>query len=209
MTKKKQARDDIISTTEDQEPAAGDSRVEIEVGQEESAAGAESPTPATSEDEEQQLANRVEDLEGRLLRAMADFDNYKKRTARQFEDIVRTANDSLIAELLEIVDNFERALEHNAASGADDDTADAVGQGTQLIYNQMIELLQRYDVQPIESLGKPFDPKHHEALMTVASEEYAEGMVAVEITKGYMQGTRVLRHAQVGVSSGESEQENE
>lgn len=209
MTKKKQARDDIISAPEDLEPTAGDSRVEIEIGQGESAAGAESPTSAAPEGEEQQLANRVEDLEDRLLRSMADFDNFKKRTARQFEDIVRTANDRLIAELLEIVDNFERALEHNSASGADDDTADAVRQGTELIYNQMIELLKRYDVRPIESLGKPFDPKFHEALMTVASEEYAEGVVAVEITRGYMQGTRVLRHARVGVSSGESEQENE
>lgn len=154
---------------------------------------------------------RIEELEDKVLRTLADFDNFKKRTARQFEDVISTANDKLFGELLEVVDNFERALEHNGNSCNDTDdngaaeNADALRQGTELIYNQLIGLLKRYDIKPIDSLGKPFDPNLHEALMTTPSDEYEKGYVAMEIGRGYMLGSRVLRHARVGVSSGQNE----
>lgn len=137
-------------------------------------------------------------LEDRLLRTVAEFDNYKKRTANQFEQMIRSANEKLLLELLEVVDNFERALQHNNS----DTESDSLRQGTELIYNQLLGILTKYNVTPIESVGQPFDPNLHEAMMQTPSAEYDEGLVAMEIGKGYMLGDRVLRHAKVAVSTG-------
>jgi len=153
-----------------------------------------------SEAVEEQLRKQVAELDDRLLRTLADFDNYKKRNARQVEDTIRTAVDSLLLELVEIVDNFERALEHAGGDGND-----AIHRGTKLIYSQMRDLLGRYDVKPIEALGKPFDPNLHDAMMQVDSDEYDDGIVAVVLSRGYMRGNRVLRHSKVGVSRGPAE----
>lgn len=141
---------------------------------------------------------RIAELEDKLLRAAADFDNYKKRTARQFEEIASAANDKLMGEFLEIIDNFERAREH----AGEDVSLDALLKGNEMIHGQMVALLVRYSVEPIEALGKPFDPNLHEALFQVESEEHAEGIVAKELAKGYRQGNRVLRHSRVAVSKG-------
>jgi len=154
--------------------------------------------------EEQKLQCRVDELEDRLLRTMADFDNYKKRVANRYEDLVRSANELLIRELLEVIDNLERALQH-----ANDSTdADAMFQGTEMIFNQMKDFLDKHDVKAIEAIGKPFDPNYHEALMQVESDEYDEGIVTMEVKKGYTIGGRVLRHSKVGVSKGKTGQED-
>jgi molecular chaperone GrpE len=153
-----------------------------------------------TESEEDKLKTKVAELEDRLLRTMADFDNFKKRSARQYEEIIASANDRLLTELLDIVDNFERALEH--AENNRSNSADGLAEGTKLIYNQLRDLLARYNVTPIEAVGKTFDPNLHDAMMQVDSDEYEEGIVAVEISKGYLRGERVLRHSKVGVSRG-------
>ena len=161
---------------------------------------ADEQSPAAEVSEEERLRARVAELEDRLLRAAADFDNYKKRQARMYEEMIRNGNDRVLADLLEIVDNFERAIEHASSTG--DNGNDAVRKGAELILTQMKDLLARYDVTPIESLGKPFDPNLHEALMQVESNDYDEGVIALEINRGYKRGDRVIRHARVGVSSG-------
>jgi len=162
--------------------------------------------------EEERLAAKVQQLEDEKLLALADLDNYKKRMARQFDGMTRRANDQLLGDILEIIDNFERALQHGGESVTKTDDSSspdkaALQQGTELIYNQMIDLLGKYDVKPIESLGRAFDPNFHEALMQIHSEDYEEGIVAAEVSKGYMQGDRVLRFAKVGVSKGKAEPE--
>jgi len=151
--------------------------------------------------EEEKLKKRIEELEDKLLRTAADFDNYKKRIARQFDEIVRFANDKIMVELLEVVDNFERALQY---TNDDNDNTDfeALRKGTELIYNQMASLLGKFDVTPIEAVGQPFDPNWHEALMQIDSDEYPEGVIALEMSKGYKRGDRVIRHSKVGVSKG-------
>ena len=148
--------------------------------------------------EEEKLKVQVEELDARLLRTLADFDNFRKRTARRHEELIQSANDRLISELLEVMDNFERALQHVE----EDNNSEAIRKGTKLIYTQMKDLLDKYQVQPIEVVGKPFDPLLHEALMQIESEEYDEGIVALEMTRGYRIGDRVLRHSKVGVSRG-------
>jgi molecular chaperone GrpE len=145
---------------------------------------------------EEVLEIKVTELEDKLLRQSAEFDNYKKRTSRQYDDMLKYAGEKVISELLEIADNFNRALEHK-----DENTNfESFRDGIDLIYNQMSNLLDKYNVKPIESIGKPFDPNLHEALMQVESDEYEEGIIAVEIMKGYKMGDRVIRHSKVGVA---------
>ncbi len=149
------------------------------------------------------LEVRVKELEDQKLRALAEMDNYRKRMARQFEDVVRSANDRLLGQLLEVVDNFERALAHSSEDKqANGESLAALREGTELIYHQMIDVLDRHNVKSIESIGRPFDPTYHEALMQIPSDEYDEGIVVTEVNKGYTVGDRVLRYAQVAVSNG-------
>jgi len=147
------------------------------------------------------LRTQVAELEDKLLRMAAEFDNYRKRISRQYEDMVRSANDSLIMELLEVVDNFERALNHTKG----DTDFDSFYKGTELILNQMTDLLHKHEITPIEAVGKPFDPNLHEAMMQIESDEYGEGVVAMEMARGYRQGQRVIRHSKVGVSAGKKQ----
>jgi molecular chaperone GrpE len=149
-------------------------------------------------DEGQRLQARIEELEDQLLRVAADFENYRKRTARQYEQQVKLANERVLGDLLEIVDNLERALSAENGQSA----PASFRKGVELIFIQLTTLLAKYDVTPIEAVGKPFDPTYHEAVMQVESEEHAEGVVALELSKGYMLGDKVLRHSKVGVSRG-------
>ena len=153
--------------------------------------------------EEEKLRLQVAELEDKLLRSAAEFDNYRKRVARQYDDMIRSAGESMLGELLEVVDNFERALNHTEA----DTDYDAFREGTKLIFNQMMNLLKKYDVTAIEAIGQPFDPNLHEAMMQIESDEFDEGVVALEMTRGYRQGDRVIRHSKVGVSSGKKDNE--
>jgi molecular chaperone GrpE len=156
------------------------------------------------------LEAKVAQLEDQRLRALADLENYRKRMARQFDEVVRSANDRLLGELLDVADNFERAIAHTNDQG-DVDAARlaALKQGTELIYGQLRGVLDRYDVKPLESIGLPFDPRYHEALAQIESDKYDEGIVAAEINKGYLIGERVLRHARVAVSKGSPEKHAE
>ncbi len=151
--------------------------------------------------QEEALRQRVAELEDKLLRSAAEFENYRKRIARQYEDMVRSANDPVMLELLDIIDNFERALNH-AGNNTD---FESLRKGTELILNQMTSLLKKYDITPIEAIGKTFDPNLHDAMMQVESDDYDEGVVAMEMSRGYRQGDRILRHSKVGVSSGKKE----
>ena len=155
--------------------------------------------------EEEKLRARVEELEDKLLRLAAEFDNYKKRIARQYDDMARAAGDRIFLELLEVVDNFERALQH----GNENSDAESFRKGTELIFSQLMALLEKHGVRPIEAVGKPFDPNVHEAMMQVESQDYPDGIVAVEMSKGYTQDKRVLRHSKVGVSKGKPEKGRE
>ena len=134
----------------------------------------------------------------RYLRLAAEFDNYKKRTAREFEDILKRANARLLRDLIAIIDNFERALT------VDPDRNDnaAYRKGVDLIYNQLLDLLKKEGVSAIETVGKPFDPNLHEALMQMESDDHDDGIICREILKGYAIDGKVLRHARVAVSRG-------
>jgi len=137
---------------------------------------------------------KVAALEDRLLRLAADFDNYKKRTARERDEIVAFANERLVKELLPILDDLERAL---AAVGEHEEAT--VEEGVRLVHRSLVALLERNGVSEIDTSGK-FDPHVHEALLTQPSEEAEEGAVLDVVQKGYALGGRVVRPARVIVS---------
>ena len=196
MVKNKKSDTGIDIDVKEQEQVVNkdDSKVEIDENMDDS-------SPDSKDDdrsEEEILLDKVTTLEEKLLHSMADLDNYKKRSIRQFDEIVKSANDKLFCDFLEISDSLERALVHaNGNSGADD-----IRKGTELIAKQLSDLLTRYQVTAIDAIGRKFDATRHEALMNVASDEFPEGTVAMEVARGYMIEGRVLRYSKVAVSKG-------
>ena len=171
---------------------------ETETGDEATAGG----VPETAE---QQLA-RVQDDANKYLdnwrRAEADFQNYKRRSDQERDELRRFASASLIINLLPIVDDFERAFKSLDISLSGMTWFD----GIQLIYRKLLVLLENAGVRPIQSEGQAFDPKFHEAVAHVPGEE---GKVVSEVQRGYMLHDRVLRPAMVAVGNGDGHKANE
>jgi len=145
----------------------------------------------------EELENKISEQEDRYLRLVAEFDNYKKRNARLYESMVQSAREGLISPLLEVVDNFERAME-----SSEDFDIKSFKKGTKLIYQQLNELLKKEGVEPIEAIGREFNPNLHEAVMQVESDEYPEGIIVNEVARGYKVKDKVIRFSKVTVSKG-------
>ena len=135
-------------------------------------------------------------LQDRLLRTAAEFDNYRKRIDRERRDQSESAAASLLAEVLPVVDNLERALQ--APSGPE---AAGYRAGVELIHRQMVDLLRKRGVTPIEALGADFDPRFHQAVSQESSQTHRDGEVMEEMQRGYMLGDRLLRPAMVKVAT--------
>lgn len=134
----------------------------------------------------------------RVLRVTAEFENYKKRMDREMNDFRKFANESLIKDILPIVDNLERALE--IPYGNNENAFNSMREGVQMTLKGLLSSLERFDVVPIESLNEPFDPHFHQAVMQEESEGHAENTVSKELQKGYIMNERLLRPAMVVVS---------
>ena len=139
-----------------------------------------------------------DELKDKWLRASADFDNYRKRINKEKVEWREFAQEEIIAELLPVLDNFDRALAAMLTSIPNDHVAFA--EGMKLVHKQFIDILTLHKVTAIECVGKPFDPHFHEAVMTVPSAEFPEDTVVEEIQKGYMHNDKVIRPAMVKVS---------
>jgi len=148
---------------------------------------------------------KAKQSEDRLLRLAAEYDNYRKRTAREFEYLCQNANENLISKLLDTLDNFERALDSAKNSG----DYESFRKGVELIYTHLKELLEKEGLKPIEAVCKPFDPNYHEAVTQCESEEHEEGIVADEMCKGYMLNEKLLRPSKVVVSKGKPKEKKE
>ncbi|MBD3219580.1 MAG: nucleotide exchange factor GrpE [candidate division Zixibacteria bacterium] len=173
---------------------------EIEVDYENRAGKGENQTESeeaveTEESKVEALEKELEEQKDKLLRLAAEFDNYKKRTAREYANLIESANLDLIRSLLDILDNFRRAL-----ASAKDADADAIFKGMEMIYNQFDSLLKERGLEEIEAEGQPFDPELHEAVMTTPTDEVPEDYVASEMQKGYRIKGRVVRHSKVAVA---------
>ena len=137
------------------------------------------------------------DWKDRYARAMADFDNFRKRTARDREDLVKFAASDVLKDILPTVDNLSRALDE-----AKDKAEDPFVKGVKLVYDGLIKTLADHGATPLDAVGEPFDANYHEALAQLPSEEVEEGRVINEVKRGWMLHGKLLRAAQVVVSSG-------
>jgi molecular chaperone GrpE len=145
-----------------------------------------------------ELQRQRDDYYDRLLRKTAEFDNYRKRVERERAQLAEAAAADLLEELLPLVDNLERALKAEAGS----ETADAYRRGVELIHQQLLEVLRKRGIRPIEALGTDFDPHFHQAVAHETAEGRREGEVIEEFRRGYMLGDRLLRPAMVKVAKG-------
>ena len=134
----------------------------------------------------------------RLQRVSADFENYKKRAARDVSELRKFANETLLKELLTVADNLERAVDSLTDKKG---SAKEVLEGVDLTLGGIFKIFEKFHVTPLESVGKPFDPSFHEAMMREPTDEYGENRVIKEMQKGYMLHDRLLRPALVVVSA--------
>lgn len=135
-----------------------------------------------------------------LLRKTAEFDNYRKRTERERQTLSDAVSADLLTELLPLVDDLERALQADAS----EDGANAYRRGVELIHRQLLDVLRKRGVRPIEARGAQFDPYYHQAVAHEPVEGRTEGEVLEEFRRGYMLGDKLLRPAMVKVAKGEA-----
>jgi len=149
------------------------------------------------------LRQELDETRDRLLRVAADAENFKKRMEREKEKILKYAGENILRELLTTADNLERALEQGRAEGGDPEKKlAAMLEGLELTYKGLMSLLEKFEVTPLDSAGQPFNPDEMDALTMEESDEVPANHVIREFARGYRFKDRVLRHAQVVVSSG-------
>lgn len=134
----------------------------------------------------------------RFLRVSAEFENYKKRSAREMSEFRKFSNESLIKEMLSVVDNLERALD---SSRSDKQADTGLVQGVDMTLKEILNIFEKFSVKPVESLGKPFDPAFHQAVMQEETDGHPENIVTNEMQKGYMMHDRLIRPSMVAVST--------
>ena len=169
---------------------AGQAQPETEAKAEETAAPETeqaAPAPAAAAEKPQ------EDSE-RYLRLMAEFDNYKKRSAKERENIYTDVRVDTVTKFLPVFDNLERAMKTETAD-------EAFKKGVEMTFNQLMDVFKKLGVEEIESIGKPFDPKLHNAVMHVEDEALGENEIVEEFQKGFKIGDKVIRHSMVKVAN--------
>ena len=160
-------------------------------------ASAAEETPTASEPSAEPEKSVEPDWKDRYTRTMADFDNFRKRVARDREDLVKSAAADILKDILPTVDNLALALDK-----AKDAAEDPFVKGVQLVYDGLVKMLADHGATPLDSLGEPLDPNFHEALATLPSADVEEGLVMNEVKRGWLLHGKLLRAAQVVVSAG-------
>ncbi len=141
------------------------------------------------------LQEKVDELEDRVKRQMAEFDNFRKRSEKEKAAMFETGAKSVVEKILPVVDNFERGL----AGLSEEEMKEPFAEGMNMVYKQLITELEKLEVKPIEAVGCEFNPELHNAVMQVASEEFESGIIAQELQKGYTYRDSVVRHSMVAV----------
>lgn len=144
-------------------------------------------------EEKNQLLEQQAD---RYKRLQADFENFRRRSKAEKEELAQVVTEAIVTKLLPVLDNFERAC----STGATQDAA-AILSGVELIYKQLMATLEKMDIHPIAAIGAPFDPNLHEAVMTAPDETATEGTVLEEFQRGYLLGSKTIRPSMVKVST--------
>lgn len=185
----------VIEETQEESNTSEETNESAEGSQEEAIENEESEeTPGANATE----SNEFKDLNNKYLRLHAEFDNYRRRTARENLELVERANAKVLSELCEVVENFDRALETEAGPEAHDDFV----KGVSMIAEQFSGILKNHGLEVINPEGLAFDPNEHEAMMQQPSEEVEADHVLQVFQKGYKVKDKVIRHAKVIVSAG-------
>ncbi|MCR5429494.1 MAG: nucleotide exchange factor GrpE [Lachnospiraceae bacterium] len=145
----------------------------------------------------EELTGKVTELNDRLLRNLAEFDNFRKRNEKEKSQMFEVGAKSIVEKILPTIDNFERGLK----SVPEDKKDDPFVQGMEKIYQQLLSSLEEVGVKPIEAVGKEFDPNFHNAVMHEDNDEFGENTVSEELQKGYMYRDNVVRHSMVKVAN--------
>ncbi len=163
----------------------------------------ESEEPSETQPEAE-VEKEEEDLQQKYLRLAADFENYKKRLAKEKSDVVAYGNEELIKALLNVLDNLERALEHTESG----DDSPALLEGVKLVHKQFVSCLEKFSVTKVDATtGTEFDPRFHQAIERVESNELSSGLILSQMLPGYMLKDRLIRPALVVVSKGIDDKE--
>jgi molecular chaperone GrpE len=144
----------------------------------------------------QNLTSKLEEADNRYLRLQADFDNFRRRTRLEIEAGEKYKAQKLVTELLPVLDNFERGLKVEA----DNEQTKTLLQGMEMVYRSLVDALKKEGVEPIEAVGKEFDPNFHQAVMQGEDESFASNIVIEEFQKGYMLKDRLIRPSMVKVN---------
>ena len=148
------------------------------------------------EDNKEDFEQKYEDLNNKYIRLAADFDNYRKRTAQERQELLKYGASEVLSKLTSVLDTFDRAKD----SLKDIDNCEKVKESYEVAYKQLLDTLKKVGLQEIEALGKEFNPNEHEAITQVQTDEFDEDHVAVVAQKGYKLADKVLRPALVGVA---------
>jgi molecular chaperone GrpE len=154
-------------------------------------------------DDTEELKKELAEANDKFIRLYADFENYKKITARNKEELLKYANEDLLSDILTVIDHLELALQHSTA----DESSSSLAEGVELTLKELKNVLEKQGLVTIEALGKPFDPKVHHAMSQIESDDEEENTVIREFRKGYLLKDRVLRAAMVGVAIKKPESE--
>lgn len=189
MAQDRKAGEDDPGRTHNQKVAENDEAKDVEQKELDPMAELEQKYDAAVEEAKQ--------LYDRFLRVSAEFENYKKRQAREMAEFRKFANEGVLKELLSVVDNLERAVQ-----SAKDEKTDgkSIIEGVEMVLNEMLKILEKSGTHPIKSIGKPFDPSFHQAVFQEESNDHPDNTVISEIQKGYLLNDRLLRPAMVVVS---------
>jgi molecular chaperone GrpE len=171
---------------------------DLEIDEVEEATAAANATIQSLKDKIQSLEGQLEQWTEQYKRIAADFENFRKRTQKEKEDLQEQTKCATLVEILPVLDNFERAKDHIKPQTEEGKTVHKSYQG---LYKQFVDCLKRIGVAPMRAEGTPFDPTLHDAMMREPTAEYEEGTVMAELQRGYLLGDRVLRHAMVKVAA--------
>ena len=152
---------------------------------------------AKADKKNEAMQAKIDELEDRVKRQMAEFDNFRKRTEKEKSAMFETGAKSVVEKILPVVDNFERGL----AGLSEEEAKQPFAEGMNMVYKQLISELEKLEVKPIEAVGCEFNPDLHNAVMQVESDEYESGIIAQELQKGYTYRDSVVRHSMVAVVS--------
>ena len=191
----KEAEETVSKEQKAEGGASGETAAEGQ--KEEEKEEAEAPENMKKKKKKEKWEEKIEELEDRVKRQMAEFDNFRKRTEKEKSHMYEVGARDVIEKILPVVDNFERGL----AAVPEEQKNDPVIDGMDKIYRQLMTVLADLGVEPIEAVGKEFDPNFHNAVMHVEDEELGENVVAEEFQKGYLYKDTVIRHSMVKVAN--------